>query len=149
MDTMSYKGFEGTAQLDMSRNLCYGKLLFINDLVTYEAESPAALQKEFEAAVDDYLETCATVGKEPQRPFKGLFNVRVTPELHRDAALRAAKDGVFLNDVINIALQQYLYSGQDHKSLHITYRIQGQMTGMASQSQGNRWYESKEVRLGN
>ena len=40
----------------MTRSVCRGKILFIDDLVTYEAASPAKLQKEFEAAVDDYLE---------------------------------------------------------------------------------------------
>lgn len=149
MDTLSYKGFEGTTELDMARGLCHGKLLFINDLVTYEAKSPADLQKEFEAAVDDYIETCNAVGKEPQRPFKGLFNVRIAPELHRDAVLRATKDGVFLNDIVNVALQQYLYHNSDTKNIHITYDIQGEITGLASQSQGDKWYEPKEVRLGN
>ena len=38
----------------MTRSVCRGKILFIDDLVTYEAASPATLQKEFEAAVDDY-----------------------------------------------------------------------------------------------
>ena len=72
------------------------------------AESPADLQKEFESAVDDYLETCVALGKEAQRPFRGLFNVRVTPELHRCASLRAAADGVSLNDVVVRALDAFV-----------------------------------------
>ena len=56
MDILKYKDYEGTAELDMSRGVCRGKILFINDLVTYEAASPADLQREFEAAVDDYLD---------------------------------------------------------------------------------------------
>ena len=68
------------------------------------------LQQEFEAAVDDYLQTCVRVGKEPQRPFKGLFNVRVPAQLHRSAALRATRDGVSLNEVVVSALTSYLQS---------------------------------------
>lgn len=110
MDILSYKGFEGTADVDMSSKMCRGKILFIDDLVTYEAESPAGLQCEFEAAVKDYLETCKEIGKEPQKPCKGLFNVRVSPAKHREAVLRAVADGVTLNDVVNKALDVYLFA---------------------------------------
>lgn len=108
VDLLQYKGYEGTAELDMTRRVCRGRILFIDDLATYEAKTPALLQKEFEAAVDDYIETCAQVGKAPQRPFKGLFNVRVPPALHRAAALRAAREGVALNEVVVNALTVYL-----------------------------------------
>lgn len=108
MDLLQYKGYEGTAELDMGRRVCRGRILFIDDLVTYEAPTPTELQQEFEAAVDDYIETCSQLGKEPQRPFKGLFNVRVQPTLHRAAVLRAACDGVALNEVVVQALTAYL-----------------------------------------
>lgn len=108
VNLLQYKGYEGTAELDMTRQVCRGRILFIDDLATYEAKTPALLQKEFEAAVDDYIETCAQVGKAPQRPFKGLFNVRVPPALHRAAALRAAREGVALNEVVVNALTVYL-----------------------------------------
>lgn len=108
MNMLKYKDFEGTAELDVERNLCRGKVLFIDDLVTYVADSPKNLQIEFEAAVEDYLETCLQVGKEPQRSFRGLFNVRVPPALHRSAALRAAGDEIALNEVVVRALDAYL-----------------------------------------
>lgn len=108
MDILKYKDYEGTAELDMTRGVCRGKILFIDDLVTYEASSPADLRKEFEAAVDDYLDTCASLSKEPLRPFRGLFNVRVSSPLHRAAAVRAAADGVSLNDVVVRALDAFL-----------------------------------------
>lgn len=108
MDILKYKDYEGTTELDMTRSICRGKVLFIDDLVTYESAFPAELQKEFEAAVEDYLQTCVAVGKEPQRPFRGLFNVRVTPTLHRAATLRAVVDGVSLNEVVVRALDAFV-----------------------------------------
>jgi predicted HicB family RNase H-like nuclease len=108
MDILKYKDYEGTAELDMERGVCRGKVLFINDLVTYEAATPKELQHEFEAAVDDYLETCKEVGKEPDKTFKGLFNVRVKPELHRAAALYALAHGTSLNGVVECALEVFL-----------------------------------------
>lgn len=113
MDLLSYQGYEGTAELDMTRLVCRGRILFIDDLVSYEAKTPAHLQKEFEAAVDDYIDTCAQVGKEPQRPFRGLFNVRVPPALHRAAALRATREGVALNEIVVRALTGYLGTGSE------------------------------------
>jgi predicted HicB family RNase H-like nuclease len=108
MNILKYKGYEGTAELDMERMICRGKVLFIEDLVTYEADSPGNLQNEFEAAIDDYLETCAALGREPRRPLKGQFNVRVQPSLHKAAALRAIQDKVSLNEVVAKALDAYV-----------------------------------------
>ena len=108
MDLLHYNGYEGTAELDMARRMCRGRILFIDDLVTYETKELDRLQQEFEVAVDDYLETCRKLGKEPQRPFKGLFNVRVPSALHRAAAVRATLDGVALNEVVVQALTAYL-----------------------------------------
>lgn len=108
MDILKYKDYEGTAELDMTRGVCRGKILFINDLVTYEAKLPSELQKEFEAAVDDYIETCSTLAREPQKALKGQFNVRVLPALHKAATLRALADNISLNDVVVRALDAYV-----------------------------------------
>lgn len=124
MDLLQYKSYEGTAELDMARRVCRGRVLFIDDLVTYEAMVPDLLQEEFEAAVEDYLETCAQVGKEPQRPFKGLFNVRVPPALHRAAALRATCDAVALNEVVVQALTAFL-SIRPEVNHHVKVMIEG------------------------
>lgn len=108
MDILEYKGFHGTTELDMSRGVCRGKVLYISDLVTYESAAPAELREEFEAAVDDYLETCEALGREPRKPASGTFNVRVSPELHRQAQVRAHVDGTSMNEVVGRALSQYL-----------------------------------------
>ncbi|MDP1607401.1 MAG: type II toxin-antitoxin system HicB family antitoxin [Rhodocyclaceae bacterium] len=108
MDILKYKDYEGTAELDMARRICRGKVLFIDDLITYEAASPDELQREFEAAVDDYIDTCTTLGREPQKPLRGQFNVRIPPALHKKAALRALADNVSLNDVVVRALDAFV-----------------------------------------
>ena len=113
MKTLTFRGFEGSAEIDTERQTCRGKLLFIPDLVTYEADSPKELQAAFESAVVDYIETCAALGREPQKPFKGSFNVRVSSELHRAATVRAAHDDVSLNDVVVRSLECYLHGQGD------------------------------------
>lgn len=108
MDILKFKGYEGTAELDMERGLCCGRLLLIDDLVTYEASSPADLQREFEAAVDDYIQTCRELGRQPQVPLKGVFNVRVPPVLHKALVLRAAEERVSLNEVVTRACDAFV-----------------------------------------
>lgn len=108
MEILKYKEFEGSAELDMSRNVCRGKILFIDDVVTYESKAIDGLQKEFEAAVDDYIDTCKQIDKEPQKSCRGQFNVRVSPALHRAATRRAVSDDTSLNDVVFRALSAYL-----------------------------------------
>lgn len=108
MTPLKFKDYFGSVELDMDRDVLRGKILFVNDLVTYEAKTPMGLQKEFEAAVVDYLALCAEIGKEPQKAFSGQFNVRVEPECHRDLALLAIDQGVTLNAVVRSACQAYV-----------------------------------------
>lgn len=110
MDILKYKSYEGTAELDVARGICRGKVLFIDDLITYESLLPSQIQSEFESAVDDYLDTCVALKKAPDEPAKGLFNVRVSPEMHRAAKLRALRDETSLNEVIQRALDAYVNS---------------------------------------
>jgi len=108
MDIMKYKGYEGTAVLDVQRGICRGKILLINDLITYESESPKEIEKQFQEAVDDYLETCRELGRKPQVPLKGQFNVRVSPDLHKQLVLRATADDVSLNEIVSRACEAYV-----------------------------------------
>lgn len=142
MDILKYKDYEGTAELDMARRVCRGKILFIDDLVTYEASSPAELQTEFEAAVDDYIDTCATLGREPQKPLRGQFNVRIPPALHKAAALRALAENVSLNDVAVRALDAFvnIHSVVNH-NVRVTLNIpeESLKTLVSSASTQTQW----------
>lgn len=113
MNIIKYAGYEGTAELDLDLGVCRGKILFIDDLITYQADAPKEIQAAFEEAVDDYLETCRELNREAQRPLSGVFQVRVTPELHKAARLRAAADDVSLNEVVSSALDCYV-NGTSH-----------------------------------
>lgn len=107
-DVFEYNGYSGSIQTSLEDRCLFGKILFINDLVTYEAETITDLESEFIAAVDDYLLTCKEMGKDAQRPFKGSFNVRITPELHRKAALEAIKEEISLNELVDKAINAYV-----------------------------------------
>jgi predicted HicB family RNase H-like nuclease len=108
MKPLQYKGCLGSVECNPEENCLHGRILYINDLVTYEAQTPAELKASFEASVDDYLETCEQVGKVPEKSFKGTFNVRMTPELHKAAAVAAAIQETTLNDFVAQAVADKL-----------------------------------------
>jgi predicted HicB family RNase H-like nuclease len=66
MQTLTYKTFHGSTEYSTDDRCHHGKILFIQDLVTYESETLPELEKAFHAAVDDYLVTCVEVGKDPE-----------------------------------------------------------------------------------
>ncbi|HET8848506.1 MAG TPA: type II toxin-antitoxin system HicB family antitoxin [Marinobacter sp.] len=109
-NVLKYKGQIGSIEHDLYRGLLYGKLLFINDLVTYEAESLRQLEQAFRDSVQGYLEDCAAVGIEPNKPFKGSFNIRIGRELHKQLAMKAADEGLGLNETVQLAVERFLLS---------------------------------------
>ena len=64
---LEYNGYRGSIEVSPEDNCLFGKILGINDVVTYEAETVIDLRQAFITAVDDYLTTCRDLGKEPQR----------------------------------------------------------------------------------
>ena len=110
-EPLKYRGYFGSSEISYEDNVLHGRLLFIKDVVTYEAESPQALREAFYEAVDDYLETCAELGDKPDVPFKGTFNVRVGQDRHREAALASMRMGQSLNDFVAQAIDNALSKG--------------------------------------
>lgn len=108
MSTLTYKGYLGSVEVSEEDECLHGRIEFIEDLVTFEGESYKELVQEFHAAVDDYLKTCSDVGKAPDKPFKGSFNVRIGPELHKRAAIAGRKNGQTLNDFVKEAVERRL-----------------------------------------
>jgi predicted HicB family RNase H-like nuclease len=105
---LSHRGYHGSIEPSVRDGRLKGHILFIDDMITYGAATIPELQKAFNAAVDGYLADCARHGKFPQRPFKGQFNVRITPALHQTAVLHAESEGTSLNNVVVQALRTYL-----------------------------------------
>lgn len=56
--------------------------------------------------MDEYLADCKELGREPNQPFKGSFNVRIGSELHRKATIRAAEQGIKLNEFIKNSIEK-------------------------------------------
>ncbi|MFM5364050.1 type II toxin-antitoxin system HicB family antitoxin [Aeromonas veronii] len=120
---MNYKGFYGSIDHDLDEGVLFGKIECINDLITYEAESVRDLQAAFRDAVDDYIETCKAIGKSPEKPMSGSFNIRIGQDLHKKVFIAATSDGKSINDYIKSALEQctsQMNNRQIHMHFHTT-----------------------------
>ncbi len=104
MKYFKYKGYLGTIEPDFDNGSLFGKLAFIRDLVTYEADTLPDLEKEFQLSVDEYLLSCEELGHTPQVPCQGVFNVRISPELHQSAVLASGE--MSLNAFVSEAIQE-------------------------------------------
>ena len=105
-DMIKHKEYFGSVHYNSDDRVFYGKIEFIRALVSYEGKDADSLEASFHEAVDDYLATCAELGREPEKPFKGSFNVRIAPELHERVMIAATQQGMSLNRFVAETLSQ-------------------------------------------
>lgn len=107
-NTMEYKGYVGSVEFSEEDCLFFGKVLGIRSLISYEGADAKQLVKDFHDAVDLYLETCIETGNVPEKAYKGSFNVRISPELHKQAAIYALSQQISLNALVERAVMEQL-----------------------------------------
>ena len=96
-NTLTHRGYGARVEYDDDDGIFFGKIAGIRDGVGFHADTVADLRAAFHEAVDDYIETCARIGKEPQKPYSGNLMLRVDPEVHSRAATAAELAGKSLN----------------------------------------------------
>ena len=112
-NTVRYKGYYSVVRYDEENNVLYGKIEDIDDLVTFECNEINKVKEEFKKAVDDYLEMCRRIGKNPDKTYNGQFNVRIPPELHKKISYKASVKGISLNSYVTQAITRYLEDSDD------------------------------------
>lgn len=110
METLSYKGYIGSLHYSKEDKIFCGKIEMIRSLVTFEADNAADLEGTFQEAVEDYLATRKEQGITLEKPFKGVFNVRIQLELYKAAYEEALKEGVSLNKFVESGIANALLS---------------------------------------
>ncbi len=109
---LEHKGYFGSVEYSADDNVLHGRILNIRDIVTYEGQAVGDLKENFIQAVEGYLRMCAELNQEPNKPASGRFLVRIPPELHRDAQVKAVQENTSLNEIMTKALASFL--GDDH-----------------------------------
>ena len=106
MGLLRYKGYTGKIDYSEEEKTFFGKVLGLRrDGIIFEGDSVFEIRKDFEDAIDQYLNHCKESGIEPEKTYNGKFVLRMSPELHGQAAEIAESLGKSMNEFINDAVR--------------------------------------------
>ena len=114
-DLMEYKNYLGSVEYSDDDEIFFGKILGIRDLISYEGTSVKELKEAFHNAVTDYFQTCKELDKQPEKPFKGSFNIRIDADLHRLAFVLSTEKNISLNNFVKEALKEKIQNERKFK----------------------------------
>ena len=108
MSKIKHKNIYGTIDFDEESKMFFGKLIGINGVVMYEGENAVEFHDNFISAVDEYIHFCEKKKISVMREFKGVFNVRTTPEIHETLNNLSIETGEKINFLVNESLKSFL-----------------------------------------
>ncbi len=97
MNAMTYKGYAARVEFDADDHIFVGHIIGIKDIVSFHGNSVGELEKSFREVVDGYLDACTKLGQQPNKPYSGKLQIRVSAEMHASIAASAAAAGKSLN----------------------------------------------------
>jgi len=107
-NTMTYRGYTALLEYDEKKYGFSGKILYIRRSISFEGETLKEFRAAFKLEVDEYIRFCKQRDIKPDKPFKGSFNVRISPELHRKASMKAEQEGISLNKIVENAIRRFV-----------------------------------------
>lgn len=131
-NTMTYKGYSGSVEPSIEDECLHGRVLLLDDMITYEGTTVPEIVESFHAAVDRYIDYCARTGRNPNKAYSGVFQTRIDPELHREAARAAAKRNIKLNEFVSQAICSAVNSDGPTKVEHV-HQVNLTVSGVANQ----------------
>jgi predicted HicB family RNase H-like nuclease len=96
-NNMTYRGYTTSMLFDTDDKIIVGRVLNVDDIITFHAESVTAFETNFHQAIDDYITACEQLGAAPEKPASGKLMLRITPAVHAAALKAAVQSGVSLN----------------------------------------------------
>ncbi|MDX2212989.1 MAG: type II toxin-antitoxin system HicB family antitoxin [Oculatellaceae cyanobacterium bins.114] len=109
---LTYKGYTAKVEIDTDAGVLHGRVVDINDTITFEGQTVDDIKREFHTSVDRYLEFCNELGQQPDKPFSGKLPFRTNPDIHRTIYLAATQMDKSINawmeDVLAAAAQATL-----------------------------------------
>jgi predicted HicB family RNase H-like nuclease len=106
---LTYKSYVAHVEFNDEIDIFYGEVINTRDVITFQGSSVKELKKAFKDSIEDYLEFCAKRNEPAEKPFSGKFNLRLKPELHREAYVAAKQKGKSLNNWVLEAILQHLH----------------------------------------
>lgn len=105
-DILTHEGFIGSVHFSAEDECFYGKIEGIDDLITFEGQDVRELKEAFLEAVSDYKTLCVKSHKPMYKSYKGSFNIRIAPELHKKAVQKSLILGISLNQLVQKAIEE-------------------------------------------
>ena len=105
---MTYKGYVGDVEYDDEAKLFHGEVVNTRDVITFQGRSVDELERSFQESIDDYIAWCDEEGVPPEKPFSGRFNLRLSPDLHREVAIAAKRLNKSMNAFVEDAIKDEL-----------------------------------------
>jgi len=96
-NSMSYRGYIASMAFDAEDKIIVGRVLDIDDIISFHGESIGEFEANFRTVVDDYIAACESLGGAPEKPASGKLMLRVAPTVHAAALKAAARHGISLN----------------------------------------------------
>ena len=106
MNTMSYSGYTARIEYDERDSIFVGRILGLRSIISFHGQTVEELRGKFSAAVDDYVADCQEQGVSPEKPASGKLLLRVTPEIHSQALIKAQSIGKSLNQWATEAIER-------------------------------------------
>lgn len=103
---MEINGYKAVIAYDPETELFRGEFLGLNGGADFYADNVAQLKQEGELSLKIFFEMCEEKGIEPFKQYSGKFNIRLSPELHKAAALAATAEKLSLNEWISRTLEK-------------------------------------------
>lgn len=126
---LSYKGYHASIEYDAEDEILVGTVFGVRDTLAFHGVSLPELTETFHDCIDTYLQVCAEQGIAPDKEYKGSFNVRISPELHRQAALTAEQEGISLNQLIQQAIEEHI-SPSPYKNMAVLIPVVKERTSL-------------------
>jgi predicted HicB family RNase H-like nuclease len=105
-NTMNYLGYTASIEFDQDDNILVGRVLGIDDIISFHGESVSEFTHAFHVSVDDYISACEKLRQAPEKPASGRLMLRVDPVVHAAAIKAADHDGQSLNRWAEKVLRQ-------------------------------------------
>ena len=107
---MEYKGYFGVVDYDAEAKIFHGDIINTRDVITFQGTTVSEIEQAFKDSIDDYLSWCEEENVTPEKPYSGKFNVRLSPELHREIAIISRKRQMSINSFVEKAITDEIAS---------------------------------------
>jgi predicted HicB family RNase H-like nuclease len=107
-NSMTYEGYTASMTFDADDKIIVGRVLDIDDIITFHGESIAEFEQAFHASIDDYIMACEQLGQAAEKPVSGRLMLRIAPTIHAAAIKAAANSGQSMNKWVEHLLSRAL-----------------------------------------